>query len=193
MAVHPSVPAQTTPEFIAYSKANPGKLNMASQGNGTATHIFGELFNMMAGTNLTHVPYRASFLSDLLGGQVQVAFLPIVQGIDYFRARQLRALGVTGSTRAEALPDVPALAEAVPAYEAIGWQGIGAPKATPAGIIEKLNKATNDVITTPALKSRFADLGAEPMPMTPDEFGKFVAAETDKWAKVVKFAGIKPE
>jgi tripartite-type tricarboxylate transporter receptor subunit TctC len=193
LVVNPSVPAKTLPEFIAYAKANPGKLNMVSSGSGTAPHVFGELFKMMTGIDLVHVPYRASYMPDLLGGQVQVLFIPIAQAIEYIRAGKLRALGVTTATRLEALPDVPPISDFVPSYEASGWYGVGAPKGTPSEIIEKLNKGINDLVADPAMKARLVGLGAEPTPMTPTEFGKFIAAETEKWAKVIKFANIKPE
>ena len=193
MIVNPSVPAKTVPEFIAYAKANPGTINMASQGNGTAPHVFGELFKMMAGVDLVHVPYRGDFMADLLGGRVQVAFDPIVQSIEHIRGGRLRALAMTGATRAAALPDVPTVAEFLPGYEASGWQGIGAPKNTPAEIIDTLNKAINAIVADPEMTMRFAEIGVEPMAMTPTAFGQFIAAETAKWAKVIKFAGIKPE
>ena len=193
MVVNPSVPAKTVPEFIAYAKANPGKINMASPGNGTAPHIFGELFKMMAGVDLVHVPYRGDYMSDLLGGRVQVAFNPVSSTIEFIRAGKLRALAVTTVTRQEALPDIPPLGEFLPGYEASGWQGIGAPKNTPAEIIDRLNKEINAAVTDPQVKARFAEIGVEPMSMTPAEFGKFIADETEKWAKVIKFAGIKPE
>ena len=192
MVVNPSVPAKTVPEFIAYAKANPGKLNMASPGNGTAPHIFGELFKMMAGVDLVHVPYRGDYMSDLLGGRVQVAFNPMSSTIEFIRAGKLQALAVATMTRQEALPHIPPLGEFLPGYEASGWQGIGAPKNTPAEIIDRLNKEINAAVTDPQVKARFAEIGVEPMSMTPVEFGKFIADETEKWAKVIKFAGIKP-
>ena len=154
MIVNPSVPAKTVPEFIAYAKANPGTINMASQGNGTAPHVFGELFKMMAGVDLVHVPYRGDFMADLLGGRVQVAFDPIVQSIEHIRGGRLRALAMTGATRAAALPDVPTVAEFLPGYEASGWQGIGAPKNTPAEIIDTLNKAINAIVADPEMTMR---------------------------------------
>jgi len=193
MVVNPSVPAKSVPEFIAYAKANPGKLNMASAGIGGATHVFGELFMMMAGVNLLHVPYRGNFMPDLLGGQVQVLFAPITHSIEYIRTGRLRALAVTPATRSSALPGIPTMAEFVPGYEASGWYGIGAPKNTPTEIIDRLNKEINAALADPKIKARLADLGAVPMPMTPAEFGKFIAAETEKWAKVVKAANIQPE
>jgi tripartite-type tricarboxylate transporter receptor subunit TctC len=191
LVVNPSVPAKTIPEFIAYAKANPGKLNMAF--NGTAPHVFGALFEMMAGVDLVHVPYRSNYTSDLLGGQVQVAFNPISESIGYIRAGKLRALAVTTATRQATLPDIPTLGEFLPGYEASGWQGIGVPKNTPAEIIDKLNNEINAVVADPQVKARFADIGVEPMTMTPAEFGKFIAAESEKWGKVIREANIKPE
>jgi tripartite-type tricarboxylate transporter receptor subunit TctC len=195
MTVHPSSPAKTVPEFIAYAKANPGKVNMASDGNGASGHVAGELFKMMAGVALLHVPYRgaAPALTDLMGAQVQVMFPTMPASIQYVRAGKLRGLGVTTATRSEALSDVPALAEFVPGYEASTWYGVGAPKNTPTEIVERLNKEINAALADPKLKARLADIGAEPLSMTPTEFAKFVVDETEKWAKVVKFAGIKAE
>jgi tripartite-type tricarboxylate transporter receptor subunit TctC len=193
MVVNPSVPAKTVPEFIAYAKANPGKLNMASAGIGGATHVFGELFMMMAGVNLLHVPYRGNFMPDLLGGQVQVVFAPITHLIEYIRTGKLRALAVTSATRSVALPDIPTMGEFVPGYAASGWYGIGAPKKTPTNIVDMLNKQINAALADPKMKARLADLGAVPMSMTPAEFGKFIAGETDKWSKVIRAANIKPE
>jgi tripartite-type tricarboxylate transporter receptor subunit TctC len=193
MVVNPKLPAKTVPEFIAYAKANPGKINMASQGTGLASHLMGELFKMMAGVNLVHVPYRDNFTADLLGGQVQVAFVPITNVIEYIRDGRLRALGVTAAKRAELLPDVPALSEFLPGYDATGWNGIGAPKDTPSGIIEKLNKNINAIVRDPAMKKRLIGLGIEPLAMTPAEFGKRIADDTEKWAKVIKFANVKAE
>lgn len=193
MVVTPSLPVKTVPEFIAYAKANPGKINMASTGVGSSNHTFGALFQMMTGVELVHVPYRGSLMPDLLSGQVQVYFGPTTSAIDFIRSGKLRALGVTTSTRVEVLPDVPAIAESVPGYEAGGWNGIGAPKGTPADVIAKLNSVINAVVADPNAKARFDDLGLEPVSMTPDEFGKLIAAETEKWAKVIQFAGIKAE
>ena len=181
--------AKSVPEFIAYAKANPGKLNMASAGIGGATHVFGELFMRMAGVNLLHVPYRGNFMPDLLGGQVQVVFAPITHSIEYVRTGKLRALAVTSA----ALQETPTVAEFVRGYEASGWYGIGAPKNTPTEIIDRLNKEINAALADPKMKARLADLGAVPMSMTPAEFGKFIADETEKWAKVVQTANIKPE
>jgi tripartite-type tricarboxylate transporter receptor subunit TctC len=195
MEVHPSVPVKTVPEFIAYARANPGKLNMASSGNGSTIHVSGELFKMMTGVNMIHVPYRgaAPALTDMLGGQVQVMFDNIPTSIEYIRAGKLRPLAVTGATRSELLPDVPTVADFVPGYEASAWYGVGAPKNTPAEIIARLNAEINASLADPELKGRFAKVGAEAMPMTPSDFGKFIADETEKWGKVVKFAGIKAE
>ena len=193
MVVNPSVPAKTVPGFIAYAKANPGKINMASAGNGSASHLAGELFKKMTGVDLVHVPYRGSFLPDLLGGQIQVVFPPIPTVIGYIRADKLRALAVTGAARSEALPDIPTVAETVPGYEASAWYGMGVPKNTPAEIIEKLNKEINAGLADPKIKAQLSDLGAVPMPMTPGEFGEFIAAETEKWGKVIRAANIKPE
>ena len=195
MEVNPSVPVTTVPEFIAYAKANPGKLNMASSGNGSTIHVSGELFKMMTGVNMIHVPYRgaAPALTDMLGGQVQVMFDNIPSSIGYLRAGKLRALAVTGATRSPLLPDVPTVGDFIPGYEASAWYGIGAPKDTPAEIVTKLNAEINAGLADPQLKARFAELGAETMPMTPSGFEKFIADETEKWAKVVKFAGIRAD
>ena len=193
MEVNPSVPAKTVPEFIAYAKANPGKINLASSGNGTSIHMSGELFKMMTGVNMLHVPYRGSapMLTDLLGGQVQVTFDNMPSSIEHIRAGKLRALAVTTTARSEALPDVPVLADFVPGYEASAWFGVGAPKGTPAEIIEKLNKEINAGLADPKMKARLADLGGMLMAGTPADFGKIIAEETEKWAKVVKFSGAK--
>jgi tripartite-type tricarboxylate transporter receptor subunit TctC len=193
IAVNPSLSAHTVPEFIAYAKANPGKINMASTGIGTSTHIFGELFKMMTGINMIHVPYRGNFVPDLLGGQVQVVFAPITHLIEYIRTDRLRALAVTTAMRSEALPDVPTVTEFVPGYEASGWYGIGAPKRTSTEIIEKLNNEINTALTDPKFRARLADLGSVTMQMTPAEFEKFIVDETNKWAKVIRAANIKAE
>src|ERR1700719_30912 len=193
MVVNPSVPAKTVPEFIAYAKANPGKINMASAGNGTATHVFGELFKIMADVDLVHVPYRGSFLPDLLGGQVQVAFGPIAQSVELIRTGKLLALAVTTASRSAALPDIPTVGEFVSGYEASALYGVGAPKNTPTEIIGTLNKELNAVLADPKIKERLADLGFIPMPMTPAEFGKLIADETEKWGKVIRAANIKPD
>jgi tripartite-type tricarboxylate transporter receptor subunit TctC len=193
MLVNPSFPAKKVSEFIAYAKANPGKINMASVGNGTAPHVYGELFCEMAGVDLVHVPYRGNPLPDLLGGQVQVYFCALPSSIGFIRAGKLRALAVTTASRLELLPEIPTVGEFVPGYEAIAWQGIGAPKNTPAGIVEKLNEEINASLADPKIKASFADMGAMPMPMTPSGFGKFIADETEKWGKVVKVMNIKAD
>jgi tripartite-type tricarboxylate transporter receptor subunit TctC len=195
MEINPSVPAKTVPEFIAYAKANPSKINMGSPGNGTSSHVAGELFKMMAGLNMVHVPYRgeAPALTDLLGGQVQVMFPTAIASVQYLRAGKLRALAVTTATRSDAMPDIPTVSEFVPGFEASFWSGIGAPRNTPADIIGKLNREINVGLADPKIKEQLSGLGGIPMPMTPADFGKLIADETEKWAKVVKFAGIKPE
>jgi tripartite-type tricarboxylate transporter receptor subunit TctC len=195
MVVNPSVPAKSVPEFIAYAKANPRKLNMASAGNGTASHVAGELFKMMAGVDMAHVPYRGGgpAITDLLGGQVQVMFATTVVSIEYIRAGRLRALAVTTATRSEALPGIPTVGEFVPGYEASGWFGIGAPKGTPAEIVDKLNKEINAGLADPKMKARLADLGGDVLALSPADFGKLIADETEKWAKVILAANIKAE
>jgi tripartite-type tricarboxylate transporter receptor subunit TctC len=195
MVVNPSFPAKTVPEFIAYAKANPGKINMATAGVGSPPHVYGELFNAMAGVDLISVQYRGGgpALVDLLGGQAQVMFEGITSSIEYVRAGRLRALAVTSATRSAALPDIPTVGEFVPGYEASGWFGLGAPDKTPAGIIDTLNREINAALADPTMKARVTDLGGTPMPMTPAEFGKFIADETEKWAKVIRVANIKPE
>ena len=195
MEVNPAVPAKTVAEFIAYAKANPGKVNMASSGNGTSIHVSGELFKMMSGVDMLHVPYRGSApaLTDLMGGQVQVLFDNMPSSIEYLKAGKLRPLAVTTATRSQALPDVPTVAETVPGYEASAWFGLGAPKGTPAEIVDKLNAAVNAGLADPKLKARLADLGGTMMVGTPADFGKVIAEETEKWAKVVKFSGARPD
>jgi tripartite-type tricarboxylate transporter receptor subunit TctC len=195
MVVNPSVPANTVPEFIAYAKANPGKINMASVGIGSGPHIAGELFKMMAGVNMVHVPYRGGgpALTDLLGGQVQVMFPGTVASIEYIRAGRLRALAVTTATRSEALPGIPTMREFVPGYEASQWFGIGAPKNTPAEIVDKLNREINAGLADPKIKARLADLGGEVLALSPADFAKLIAEETEKWGKVIRAANIKPE
>jgi tripartite-type tricarboxylate transporter receptor subunit TctC len=193
MEVNPTVPAHTVAEFIALAKANPGTINMASSGNGTSVHMSGELFKMMANVNLTHVPYRGSApaLTDLLGGQVQVMFDNLPSSIGHIRAGKLRPLAVTTAKRWEALPDVPTVAETVPGYEASAIFGVGVPAGTPAEIVEKLNKEVNAGLADPGIRARLAELGAAPLVTTPKEFAATAAAETEKWAKVVKFSGAK--
>jgi tripartite-type tricarboxylate transporter receptor subunit TctC len=195
MVVNPAVPANAVPEFIAYAKANPGKINMASAGNGTVPHVAGELFKFMTGVDLVRVGYRGGgpALVDLMGGQVQVMFEPTLSTIGYIRAGKLRALAVTSATRSAALPDVPTVGEFVPGYEATAWFGIGAPRNTPSEIVEKLNGEINAGLVDPKIKERLADLGGEPMPMSSADFAKFIAEETEKWGKVVRAAGIKAE
>jgi tripartite-type tricarboxylate transporter receptor subunit TctC len=190
VAVTPSLPAKTGSEFIAYAKANPGKINMASSGVGSASHVTGELFKMMAGIDMTHVPYRSNYLPDLLSGQVQVTFAPTPSVIGYIKQGQLRALGVTSASRLDLLPDVPTVAEFVPGYEAIGWYGFGVPTGTPADIIDKLTKTINSMVVQPAAKEKLAGLGLDPITMSTADFDKFVREETEKWAKVVKYAKI---
>jgi tripartite-type tricarboxylate transporter receptor subunit TctC len=193
MLINPSVPIKTVPEFIAYAKSNPGRLNMASPGNGTPHHVSGELFKMMADIKMTHVPYRGSApaLTDLIGNQVQVAFDTTTASIEYIRAGKLTALAVTTATRSEALPGIPTVGDFVPGYEATGWYGVGAPKNTPAQIIDKLNKEINAALADPHVKARLGDLGARVVTSSPAEFSRFMAEETEKWAKVVKFSGAK--
>jgi tripartite-type tricarboxylate transporter receptor subunit TctC len=195
MKVHPSVPTKTVPEFIAYAKANPAKISMASGGSGAPSHLSGELFKMMAGIRMVHVPYRglAPALTDLVGGQVQVLFGALTASIEYIRAGKLRALAVTTATRAEVLPDVPAMGEFLPGYEASQWYGIGAPKNTPNEIVDKLNKEINAGLADPKIKARLADLGGRPLVGSPAGFGKLIAEETEKWGKVVKFTGAEPD
>lgn len=192
MVVNSSFPAKTLPEFITYAKANAGKINMATSGIGGPPHIFGALFEMMTGVELVPVPYTGNYLPDLLGGQVQVAFTPIQSPIGFIRAGKLLALAVTSRARSDALPNVPTVGEFVHGYEATGWIGIGAPKNTPDEIIEALNMKVTAGLDDPSVKAQFAHLGAAPMPMAPSAFGKFLEDETNKWGKVIKFAGIKP-
>jgi tripartite-type tricarboxylate transporter receptor subunit TctC len=195
MLVHPSTPAKTVPEFIAYAKSNPNKINYASAGIGTTQHMAGELFNMMAGIHMVHVPHRgtAPALTNLLGGQVQVMFASMPPSIGYIRAGQLRALAVTTKTRSDELPDVPTVDAFLPGFEASPFYGVGAPKKTPPEIVEKLNKEINAGLADPKLKARIATLGGTPLPGSPAEFGTLIKNETDKWAKVIKFANIKAE
>jgi tripartite-type tricarboxylate transporter receptor subunit TctC len=195
MVLHPSVPAKTVPEFIAYAKANPGRINMASAGNGSAPHVSGELFKMMTGVDMSHVPYRGAgpALTDLLGGQVQTMFPSMSSSIEYVRVGKLRALAVTTMTRSEALPDIPTVSEFVPGYEASAFYGLGAPKNTPAEIIDRLNKKINAGLADSKLKARFADLGSTVLALSPADFGKLIAEETEKWGKVVRAANIKAD
>jgi tripartite-type tricarboxylate transporter receptor subunit TctC len=195
MVVHPSVPARTVAEFIDYVKANPGKVNFASSGSGASPHMSGELFKAMTGIDMIHVPYRGAgpAMTDLLPGRVQVMFDNLPSSIEHIRAGRLRALGVTAGKRSDALPDVPAIGETVPGYEVDVWNGISAPRGTPPEIIETLNRAVNAVLADPRLQARFAELGGAPMPMTPAAFGNLVVQETEKWAKVVKLSGAKPD
>jgi tripartite-type tricarboxylate transporter receptor subunit TctC len=193
MSVNPSFPAKTVPEFITYAKANSEKINFASAGVGTAPHLAGELFKMMTGVDLVHVPYRENYMPDLLSGQVQLAFPSVAPAIAYIRTAKLRALAVTCAKRLDVLPDIPAMDEFLPGYEGSGWVGVGAPKGTSAEIVNKLNKEINAVIVDPAMKARLVGLGIQPEPMTPAEFGKLIADATEKWTKVIKFAGIKAE
>ena len=195
MQVNPSLPVTTVPEFIAYAKANPGKISMGSGGNGSPAHVIGEHFKMMTGVNLVHVPYRggAPVLTDLIGGQIQVAFIDMAGSIEYIRAGKLRALAVTTATRSEALPDIPTIGDFVPGFEASQWVGLGAPKNTRSEIIGKLNTEINAGLVDPKLKARFADLGSTVLPGSAADFGKLIADDTEKWGKVIKFSGAKPE
>jgi tripartite-type tricarboxylate transporter receptor subunit TctC len=195
MVVNPSFPASTVPEFIAYAKANFGKVNMASAGVGSGNHLRGELFKMMTGVNMIHVPYRgeAPALADMFGGQVQVIFGTLPGTIEYIRSGRLRPLAVTTAARSEVLPDIPTVGEFVPGYESVAWHGVGVPMHTPAEIIDKLNKEINAGLADPKLKARFAELGAAVFPSSPADYGEFITKETEKWGKVVKFAGIKVE
>jgi tripartite-type tricarboxylate transporter receptor subunit TctC len=195
LVVHPSFPAKTVPEFIAYAKANQGKISMASAGVGSASHMSGELFKMMAGVDMVHVPYRgqASALTDLLGGQVQVDFATMPPSIEYLQAGKLRGLAVTSAMRSEQLPDLPTIGEFLPGYEASLLTGLGAPRNTPAEIVDRLNKETNSALADPRIKAQLADLGNTALPGSPADFEKLLAEETEKWGKVVTFSGAKPE
>jgi tripartite-type tricarboxylate transporter receptor subunit TctC len=195
MEVNPLVPAKTVPEFIAYAKANPGKINMASSGNGSTIHMSGELFKMMTGINMVHIPYRggAPALTDMLGGQVQVMFDNVPTSLEHIRSGALRPLAVTTATRLELLPDVPTVAEFVPGYESSAWYGVGVPRNTPPEIIDLLNRVVNAGLADPNLKTRFTDLSAVVLPGSPADFGKLLVDETEKWGKVVKFAGVKAD
>ncbi len=191
MVVNPSFPAKTVPEFIAYAKVNPGKINMGSGGNGSAQHLYGELFKMMTGINMVHVPYLGQVLDDLLGGRLQVVFNPIGSTIEFIRGGKLRALAVTSARRQEVMPDIPAIAEFVPGYEASGWFGIGAPRGTPADVINKLNRAVGAALADPKMEVRITNLGATVLIGSPTDFANLIADEIKKWAKVVRAAGIK--
>jgi tripartite-type tricarboxylate transporter receptor subunit TctC len=195
MVVNPSFPAKTVPEFIAYAKANPGKINMASAGNGTVQHVAGELFKMMAGVNMVHVPYRegVAAVTDLLGGQVQVTFHTIGASISYIRTGKLRPLAVTTATRQEVLPDLPTVSEFVLGYEASGWIGLGAPRSTPTEIVDRLNREVNAGLADPKINARITDLGNTVFAGSPADFGRLITDETEKWAKVIKFAGAKSD
>jgi tripartite-type tricarboxylate transporter receptor subunit TctC len=193
MLVNPDVPAKTVPEFIAYAKAHPGKINMASGGTGTSTHLLGELLKMMAGIDLVHVPYRANYIPDLLSGQTQLLFGPIPQTIGFVRDGRLRALAVTTPKRLDVLPDVPPVGDFLPGYEGVGWYGLAAPKNTPREIIDRLNRETNAALANAEFKTKLANLGVEPIVATPAEYTKFIADEVDKWAKVISYAAVKPE
>jgi tripartite-type tricarboxylate transporter receptor subunit TctC len=194
MLVNPSVPAKTVPELVAYAKANPGKVAMASGGNGAPSHVSGEMFKMMTGIDMVHVPYRgaAPALTDLIAGQVQVYFGPLLAAVDHIKTGRLRVLALTSSKRSEILPDTPTVDEFVPGYEASQLYGVGAPKATPVEIVDKLNKEINAGLADPKVKERFAQLGTTALPGSPGDFGKYLAEETEKWAKVVRFSGAKP-
>jgi tripartite-type tricarboxylate transporter receptor subunit TctC len=195
MEVNPAVPAKSIPEFIAYAEANPGKINLASSGVGSLSHVAGELFKIMTGVDMLHVPYRgaAPALNDLIGGRVQVMILPIISSIEHIRAGRLRALGVTTATRLEMVPDVPTVGEFLPGYEVSDWTGIGVPKDTPPDIVDRLSTEINAALSDPKMKARLAELGSVLMPMSRTEFAKLIADESERWAKVVKSAGIKPE
>jgi tripartite-type tricarboxylate transporter receptor subunit TctC len=195
LTTNPSLPAKTVPELIAYAKANPGKLSMASAGNGSPGHVSGELFKMMSGVNMVHVPYRgdAPALTDLIGGQVQVMFGLLPSMIEYVRDGKLRALAVTTAMRSDVLPDIPTVGDFVPGFEASTWQGVGAPKNTPVEVVEKLNREINAALADPKIKARIADLGGTTVPSSPVDFGKLLADETEKWGKVIRAANIKPE
>ena len=195
MEVNPSFPAKTVPEFIAYAKAHPGQISFASAGNGSVAHVTGELFKMMSGVNMLHVPYRGAppALTDLIGGQVHVMFDNMPSSIEHIRAGRLRPLAVTATTRWQGLPDVPTLGDFVPGFETSAWAGIGAPKNTRAEIIDTLNREINAALADPTIKARFAELGGEVLALSPSEYGKRIAAETEKWAKVIKFSGAKPD
>jgi tripartite-type tricarboxylate transporter receptor subunit TctC len=195
LVVHPSFPAKTVPEFIAFAKANPGKVTMASPGNGSSPHVSGELFKMMAGIDMTHVPYRGGgqVMTDLIAGQVQVSFIGLTVAIEHIRSGKLRALAVAAATRSDVLPDIPTVSDFVPGYEASAFWGVGAPRTTPAEIVDKLNKEINTALGDPTFKARLADVGGSALSGSPADFGKLIADETEKWGKVIRAANIKPE
>jgi tripartite-type tricarboxylate transporter receptor subunit TctC len=195
VVVNPSLPIKTIPELIAYAKANPGKLNMASSGNGSTIHMSGELFKMLTGINMVHVPYRggAPALTDLIAGQVHVMFDNVPTSAEHIKAGKLRGLAVTSTARSEVLPDLPTVGDFLPGYEASAWYGLGVPKNTPGEVIDKINKAMNAILADPKSQTRFAELGASLLPGSPADFGKLIAEETEKWGKVVKFSGAKPD
>jgi tripartite-type tricarboxylate transporter receptor subunit TctC len=193
IVINPALPVKTIPEFIAYAKANPGKINYASGGNGSSSHIFGEMLKKMAGIDLTHVPYRSSFMPDLLSNQIQMTINPIPQAMEYVRAGTVRAIAATTAKRLDFLPDIPTVGESVKGYEATGWYGLSMPKNTPAEFIDTINKATNTALADPKVKARFATLGVQPMPLTPAAFAKFINDDYEKWTNVIKTTGIKAE
>jgi tripartite-type tricarboxylate transporter receptor subunit TctC len=192
VTANPAFPPKSIPELVAYAKANPGKINIASSGVGTGPHVSFELFKMMTGVDIVHVPYRTSYMPDLLGGQISLAFSPMAQVIPFIRDGRLRPLAVTPANRSDAMPDVPTVAETLPGYAANGWYGICAPRGTPAEVIARLNAEITAGVADPGLRARLVDLGIEPRPMTPAEFGQFIADETEKWAKVIRFAALRP-
>jgi tripartite-type tricarboxylate transporter receptor subunit TctC len=193
LVINPAVPAKTVPEFIAYAKANPGKINFASGGTGTTTHVFGEFFKMLTKVEMVHIPYRSNYMPDLLGNQIQAVFMPIPQAMEQVRAGKLRALGVSTAARLAALPDVPTIAESVPEYVATGWYGLSAPKSTPAEVVDRINAAVGNALADAKIVARLASLGVDPMPMRPADFKAFIDRDTEKWGKVIKYANIKPE
>jgi tripartite-type tricarboxylate transporter receptor subunit TctC len=193
IVVNPSLPVKSIPEFIAYAKANPGKINYASGGNGSSSHIFGELLKTMTGINITHVPYRSSFMPDLLSGQIQMTINPIPQAMEYVRTERVRAIAATTAKRLDFLPDVPTVNESVPGYVATGWYGLSVPRNTPAEVVKTLNEATTAALADPKVKARLATLGVEPMPMSPAGFAKFIKDESEKWANAIKATGIRVE
>jgi tripartite-type tricarboxylate transporter receptor subunit TctC len=193
LMVNPQVPAKTVGEFVAYAKANPGKINVASGGKGSANHVFGELFKSLAGVDLVHVPYRTSFMPDLISGQVQAVISPMPQAISFLRSGELRTLAVSTAKRLPGWPEIPTIGESVPGYEAVGWYGLGAPQGMPPAIVAKLNAAMNAALADEKLKTRLTDMGVQPMPLSSDDFGKFTADEAAKWGKVITASGIRPD